>query len=155
MSSIAFAQVSKKDTINKSPSRKVLNNDLKNLPPEEETNTNSGGLKANYHQKIKGEESSFQKVSDNNAREIKGTITQKGKVNDAMTTEKQNFTIKMSNTGKQEVATEQSLNDESAATTQKKHVANIKWTAGKVAKDTTANESKALTPYLKINGVKK
>lgn len=155
MSSIAFAQVSKKDTINKSPSRKVLNNDLKNLPPDTEVNSTSGNLKGNYHQKIKGEESNFLKVSDNNAREIKGSVTQKGKGNDAMTTEKQHYTIKMSNANKQADATGQSMNDDNAATTQKKHVANIKWTPGKAAKDTTSHESKALNPYLKINGVKK
>ncbi len=155
MSSIAFAQVSKKDTINKSPSRKVLNEDIKNLPPDTEANETSSYLKGNYHQKIKGEESNFLKVSDNNAREIKGSVTQKGKSNDVMTTEKQHYTIKMTNANKQADATEQSVNDESATTMQKKHVANIKWTAGKVEKDTTSNESKALTPYLKINGAKK
>ncbi len=87
--------------------------------------------------------------------EPKGTITQKGKGNDAMMTEKQHYTIKLSNANKQAEAAGQSGNAESAATTQKKHVANIKWTPGKAAKDTTSQESKALNPYLKINGVKK
>ena len=92
MSSIAFAQVSKKDTINKSPSRKVLNNDLKNLPPDTEVKAASGYLKGNYHQKIKGEESNFLKVSDNNAREIKGSVTQKGKVESEAAAEKKHIT---------------------------------------------------------------
>lgn len=155
--SVTFAQVSKNDTINKPSSRKVSPEDLKNLPPETET-AKMGYLKIKGEKTIKGEnqKSDYLKVSPESVSSGKAILTQKGRGESAITTEKQHYTIKMTNADKKvaEDATSQEVSDDNAATTQKKHVANIKWTPGKVAKDTTSNESKALNPYIKIKGQK-
>jgi hypothetical protein len=105
MGSIAFAQVNKNDDTNKTTSRKVLDADVKDLPPDPEANAKTGEIKGEYHQKMKGE-SNFLKVTDNNSREIKGSSTQKGDSNKSaadpylkVTSEKkapENTTIKVS-----------------------------------------------------------
>ena len=100
MGALAFAQVSKTDTINKTASRKVLINDMKNIPPDTEPETKSGEIKGNYHQKIKSEQNGYIKISDQSARNAKGSVTQKGREGKVSTTEKQNHTIKMSNSNK-------------------------------------------------------
>jgi len=100
MGALAFAQVSKTDTINKTASRKVLNNDMKNIPPDTEPETKSGKIKGNYHQKMKAEQNVHIKISDQSARNAKGSVTQKGREGKVSTTEKQNQTMKMSNSNK-------------------------------------------------------
>ncbi|MBX9806251.1 MAG: hypothetical protein K2X95_00465 [Flavobacteriaceae bacterium] len=78
MGSIAFAQVSKNDNTNKTASRKVLDADVKDLPTDPDANVKTGEIKGEYHQKMKGEESNYLKVSDNTSK-VKGAgITQKG-----------------------------------------------------------------------------
>lgn len=78
MSSIAFAQVSKNDNTNKTASRKVLDADVKDLPADPDAITKTGEIKGEYHQKMKGEESNYFKVSDNTSSKIKiGGFTQK------------------------------------------------------------------------------
>ncbi|MEY2917609.1 MAG: hypothetical protein RIS73_1323 [Bacteroidota bacterium] len=73
LGSAAFAQVSKTDSANKTISRKVLIEDVKDLP------------------------------ADAKSSEIKGTVTQKGREK-ISSTEKQHYTIKMSNTGNKAAA---------------------------------------------------
>ena len=141
MGALAFAQVSKTDTINKTASRKVLNNDMKNIPPDAEPEAQSGEIKGNFHQKMKVEQNVHIKISDQSARDIKGSITQKGRdrklsttsdesipqkgrEGKLSTTEKQNFTVKMTNADK------------------------------KVAKDTIQKTAKSSDIFLKITDVK-
>ena len=81
LGSAAFAQGSKTDSVNKTVSRKVLADDVKNLP------------------------------ADATNGEIRGTVTQKGKEK-ISATEKQHYTIKLSNANNKTVA-------DSAAATQK------------------------------------
>jgi hypothetical protein len=88
MGSIAFAQVSKNDNTNKTASRKVLDADVKDLPTDPDANVKTGEIKGEYHQKMKGEESNYLKVSDNNARGIKGSVTQKGNIESETAAEK-------------------------------------------------------------------
>jgi hypothetical protein len=75
MGSIAFAQVNKNDNTNKTASRKVLDTDVKDLPQDPDAKT--GEIKGEYHQKIKGEQSDYLKVSDNTSSRVKGGSTQK------------------------------------------------------------------------------
>ena len=72
MSSIAFAQVSKNDNTNKTAARKVLDTDVKDLPPDPEADATSK-VKGGYQQKVKGNQS-FEMSKRNT---IKGTSTQK------------------------------------------------------------------------------
>lgn len=51
MGALAFAQVSKNDTINKTASRKVMSNDLKNMPPDADNEVESDAIKRGYNQK--------------------------------------------------------------------------------------------------------
>jgi hypothetical protein len=73
MGSIAFAQVSKNDNANKTTSRKVLDTDVKDLPPDPEANAQTVEIKGNNSQKMKGEQSDYLKISDNASSKIKGT----------------------------------------------------------------------------------
>lgn len=72
LGSAAFAQVSKTDSTNKTVSRKVTTEDVKNLPADSAANAKSG------HFKVRGDKLSA--------------------------TEKQNYTIKMSNAAKKATA---------------------------------------------------
>lgn len=90
LGSASFAQVSKTDSINKKPIRKVFTNDVEKLPVEADVNANDGYIKGSVHQKIRGDRSRGK--SDG----IKETMTQKGSAK-VITTEKQHYTIKMSN----------------------------------------------------------
>jgi hypothetical protein len=73
MGSIAFAQVSKNDNTNKTVSRKVLDTDVKDLPPDPEADIQTSEIKGNNSQKMKGEKSDYLKISDNASSKIKGT----------------------------------------------------------------------------------
>ena len=102
--------------------------------------------------------------------EVKGTVTQKGRSKDgiiiteklggvskATTTEKQHYTVKLTNANKKADAdgTEPIVIKEGSATTQKKHVSNIKWTPGKVAKDSLPTPgAKSSDIFLKIGDIK-
>lgn len=172
--SVTFAQVNKNDTINKPSSRKVSAEDLKKFPVEDvngetgeikgetrfKEHKDSGYLKIKGERTIKGEnqKSEYLKVSPDNSARIKGEgMAIKGKGDKLSTTEKQHYTIKMSNANKKtaEGATEEIVNDDNAATTQKKHVSNIKWTPGKVAKDSLATPtSKTSGQFIKIGDIK-
>jgi len=194
--SVTFAQVTKNENTNKPSSRKVSTEDLKKFPVDEETTTNTGGIKGetlekhkgDLLQKHKGEQIDFQKVTIKHATlekhasdasaggssEVKGTVTQKGKGRDgiivtekmgggnAMTTEKQHYTIKLTNVNKKTNpdAPEQTDNGDGEATIQKKHVSNIKWTPGKAAVGKTVKDSvptpttKSTDMFLKIGDIK-
>ena len=171
MGALAFAQVSKTDTINKTASRKVLNNDMKNVPPDTESEAQSDKIKGSFHQKMKSEQNTYIKISDESARVIKGSVTQKGRINNALTpdesitqkgregkvstTEKQNYTIKTSSSNKTPVDIVKKGNENDEATTQKKHVSNIKWTTGKVALDTISTPDSGKSEiFMKITDVK-
>jgi hypothetical protein len=55
-----------------------LDADVKDLPQDPEANAKTGEIKGEYHQKMKGEESNYLKVSDNTSK-VKGAgVTQKG-----------------------------------------------------------------------------
>lgn len=155
--SVTFAQVNKNDTINKTGSRKVSADDLKQFPTETET-TEIGHIKIKGERDIKGEsqKSEFLKISPDNAAKIKGSVTQKGSsdASAGSTFEKQHYTIKLTNANKKsaEDGTEPITIKENAATTEKQHY-TIKMT--NAAKDSTDQKTKALNPYLKIKGQKK
>jgi hypothetical protein len=116
MSALAFAQVSKNDNVNKTASRKVLNDDLKNVSPDTDAEVKSGQEKMSYHQKTSSKQSEYIKISDQSDGDnktsviqkgkeksispIEETITQKGNGKAFSTTEKQHYTIKMSNSNK-------------------------------------------------------
>lgn len=129
--SVTFAQVNKNDTINKPSSRKVSAEDLKKLPPETETSEKSsiflkiGDIKGEKTIKGESQKSDYLKVSPDNSSRIKG----------------ENMTIK----GKGNDAT----------TTEKKHVGNIKWTPGKVAKDSSEQKTKSSDMFMKMSSKKK
>lgn len=172
--SVTFAQVTKNENTNKPSSRKVSAEDLKKFPEDTETTTNTGGIKGELLEKHRGEQMNEGKsktylkyertekhASDASAgasSDVKGTVTQKGKgVESTTTTEKQHYTIKLTNATKKapDDATGQVTKDDNAATTQKKHVSNIKWTPGKVAKDSlTTPASKTSGNFMKIGDIK-
>lgn len=84
LGSAAFAQVTKTDSTNKTVSRKVLTEDVKDLPLDKADNTGTGmskGRVGGHTQKTSGE-----------------NFTIKGSENSSVI-EKQHHTIKMSNTG--------------------------------------------------------
>jgi hypothetical protein len=56
MSAITFAQVNKNDNTNKTPSRKVIDADVKDLPPDPEANVQIGEIKGQSLEKHKGDE---------------------------------------------------------------------------------------------------
>lgn len=175
--SVTFGQVTKNDSINKSTSRKVSAEDMKKFPEDIESTTNAEAIKgeskhksdnsASVHKGGTYKNSSMQKSSDNSARS--GTIQgeafdakhprdyKKPSDNKSTTTEKQHYTIKMTNANKKaaEDVSGQVLNDESATSMQKKHVANVKWTHGKVAKDSLPTPaSKTSSQFIKITDIK-
>lgn len=89
---------------------------------------------------------------------IKGSVTQKMNASEsAKTTEKQHYTIKLTNANKKtaEDGVEPIVIEENTTTTQKKHVSNIKWTAGKVAQDSVAPKTKSTDIHLKMPTKKK
>lgn len=89
LGSAAFAQVSKTDTTNKTVSRKVLTEDVKDLPADNVHNQGTGMSKGSVG-------GLTQKSSGDN-------FTIKGRKNDSPI-EKQNYTIKMSNTASKTAA---------------------------------------------------
>ena len=107
--------------------------------PVEEVNSETGDIKGEARFKDHKDSGLLKISADNASSDPNATITQKGKGNEAMMTEKHHYTIKLTNANKKaaEGGTGQIVNDESATTTQKKHVANIKWTPGMAAKDST------------------
>ena len=75
----------------------------------------------------------------------------------AATTEKQHYTVKLTNVNKKANpdATEQTDNGNGEATTQKKHVSNIKWSVDKVKNDSVPTPtSKTSGNFLKIGDIK-
>ena len=160
MGSIAFAQVSKNDNTNKTTSRKVLDADVKDLPQDPEATTKTGEIKGEYHQKMKGEESNYLKVSDNTSSKIKGSITQKSNASKSeadpylkMTSEKKsadldNTTIKVSGT-----QGEKSASDPYLKVTSEKKSTDLNNTTIKVSG--TQAEKSASDPYLKMTSTKK
>ncbi len=178
--SVTFGQVTKNDNTNKPSSRKVSSEDLKKFPEDVEATTNTGTIKGETLEKHKGDliekhkgdeaisqqskthiklsniEKQSSDASAGTGSKIKGTVTQKGKES-TMTTEKQHYTIKLTNANKQAnpVATEQTDSGDGEATTQKKHISNIKWSGDKVAKDSLPTPtSKSSDMYLKIGDIK-
>lgn len=116
MGSITFAQVSKNVNTSKTPSRKVIDADVKNLPTDPESNIQIGEIKGESLEKHRGDESaaihkggtfkgsSIQKSSDASAGTgtIKGEVVyekqsgkgQKNSETIPTTTQKRDFTIK-------------------------------------------------------------
>ena len=181
--SVTFGQVTKNDTIKKPSSRKVSTDDMKKFPEDTDIESESGKIKGELSSARDGKKEDFRKItfkgsnstfekqrgfekhsSDNSAGksgEIKGSVTQKGREGKTSvpTTEKQHYTVKITRPyGKtQSDVTEKMGSTDSEATTQKKHVSNIKWTPGKVALDTTATPtptSSKSSMFLKITDVK-
>ena len=93
LGSAAFAQVSKTDSTNKTASRKVVAEDVKNLPEDN---------------------------SKPNAKEgdIKGSVTQKGREGKVTTTEKQHYTVKLTNANNSKVAADSAAQKKAKAATQ-------------------------------------
>jgi hypothetical protein len=82
LGSAAFAQGSKTDSANKTISRKVLDSDVKNLPADPSSKNTIDGIKGNTVQKGKGDNLTI-------------------KSNEKMpVTEKQHYTIKLTNASK-------------------------------------------------------
>lgn len=157
--SVTFGQVTKNDSIKKPSSRKVSTEDLKNFPEDEdvETATSIGEIKGKSLEK----HSTFEKhTSDASASKFKGGVTQKGKNvgGEAVTTfEKQHYTIKLSNANKkaEDETKEEKANPENAVATQKKHISNVKWTAGKAVKDSVPTPTSTTSnQFIKIGDIK-
>ena len=160
MSAIAFAQVSKNDNTNKTASRKVLDADVKDLSPDPEADAKTGEIKGEYHQKMKGEQSNYLKVSDNNAREIKASSTQKTsgsrsaadpymKVSaEKKSTVSDDITIKGSGTQVEKTAADPYLK----VSSEKKSTASENTT---IKGSGTQSEKTATDPYLKVTSTKK
>ena len=155
---------------------------MKKFPEDIETTLNTGGIKGETLEKHKGEllekhkgeqteiskskmhikfertEKHSSDASAGTSSDVKGTVTQKGKGGEsAATTEKQHYTIKMTNSSKKaaEDGVEPITLKEGAATTQKKHVSNVKWSGNKAAVDTTGTQStKSSNIFLKIGDIK-
>lgn len=149
--SVTFGQVTKNDSIKKPSSRKVSTEDLKSFPEDEDTEitTSPRGIKG---------ESLEKHTSDASASKLKGSVIQKGKSNVSVPTtfEKQHYTVKLSNANQKASvdAKEQVETTEKAVTTQKKHISNVKWTAGKVVKDSLPTPSTTSNHYIKIGDIK-
>lgn len=175
--SVTFGQVTKNDSINKSTSRKVSAEDMKKFPEDIESTTNAEAIKgeskhksdnsASIHKGGTYKNSSMQKSSDASAGKgaKKGEAAyekQSPKGQDEIsikstTTEKQHYTVKLTNANKKaaEDATGQVLNDQSATSMQKKHVSNVKWSGEKAAKDSTDIKKPASSgQFLKITDEK-
>ena len=159
--SVTFAQVNKNDTINKSSSRKVSADDLKKLPPETETTEKSsiymklGDIKG--ERGIKTEKHSSD-ASAGTASRIKGSVTQKGNASEnAKTTEKQHYTIKLTNANKKTAqdGVEAITLKENATTTEKQHYTIKMNKAENVAQDTVAPKIKSTDIHLKMPTNKK
>ena len=117
---------------------------------------------------FKGSNSTFEKqavlekqssdASAGKSGEIKGSVTQKGRSSaSGKVTEKQHYTVKLTNSNSktQSNITEKMGGDDGKATTQKKHVSNIKWSGEKVAADTTSKPTSAKSSmFMKITDVK-
>ena len=141
---------------------------MKNFPVDSETSSIEGHIKgktSENNQQLQTSEKhprEFIKLaSDASAgkgSKIKGSVTQKGNISEsAVTTEKQHYTIKLTNASKKANpdATEQIDNVEGEATTQKKHVSNIKWSGDKIVKDSTPTpNAKSSDIHLKIGDIK-
>ena len=184
MGALAFAQVSKTDTINKTASRKVSSDDLKKFPVDTETDSAPGHMKVElsttgddkngYIRKLPSnsgvsekhttfeKQTSFEKqtpdASAGKGSTIKGSVTQKGRTAESISpTEKAHYTVKMTNANNktQSADIQKTGSVDGEATTQKKHVSNIKWTPGKVALDTTATPTSGKSEiFMKITDVK-
>lgn len=79
MGAFAFAQVSKTDTINKTAVRKVLNNDIKNVPQDAETKKNIGNIKWNGDKKTSENSNGYLKMTNQVAQPNGESVIQKGK----------------------------------------------------------------------------
>lgn len=180
--SVTFGQVTKNDSIKKPSSRKVSADDLKNLPVDSENSSIDGHIKGKtlennqqFQTSEKHPREFIKHASDASAGKgsnIKGSVTQKGKdgiiVTEKMggdgkatTTEKQHYTIKMTNANNKSAASgDESGVIKEGATTQKKHVSNIKWTPGKAPIGKTVKDSlptpstKSTDMFLKIGDIK-
>lgn len=74
MGSIAFAQVSKNANTNKTPSRKVIDADVKDLPTDSEAEASTSKIKG-YQQKMSTKDGIPLKISDESAGKFKGSST--------------------------------------------------------------------------------
>lgn len=174
--SVTFGQVTKNDSIKKPSSRKVSADDLKNLPVDSETTSSDGHIKLESSQtNLKffrpNPSKNASDASAGSGAKING-VTQKGKdgiiVTEKMggdgkatTTEKQHYTIKMTNANNKAAASgDEAGVIKEGATTQKKHVSNIKWTPGKASIGKTVKDSlptpnaKSTDMFLKIGDIK-
>ncbi len=168
--SITFGQVTKNDSIKKPSSRKVSADDLKNLPVDTETSEKTsnnnppiGTLWNGKDNPPKGRENKIMAVGEkqdakSTSKHLKGGMIQKGKsLEGAAATEKQHYTVKLTNANNKASASgdEPGVIKEGATTTQKKHVSNIKWSGDKVAEDPKPTSTPATTDtFLKITDVK-
>lgn len=174
--SVTFGQVTKNDSIKKPSSRKVSADDMKKFPEDAETVSNPDYIKlesTQKHIKYTRTEKHASDASAGKGAKIKGSVTQKGKDGiiitekmggdgKATTTEKQHYTVKLTNANAANINfkeksddTESGVIKEGATTTQKKHVSNIKWSGDKVAEDPKPTPTPATTDtFLKITDVK-
>lgn len=164
--SITFGQVTKNDDTNKSSSRKVSPEDIKKFPDDSESSTTIEGIKGKKVDEaskmhIKYTASEKQSSNATTTTKLGGEVIQKGRGNEnSAVTEKQHYTIKLSNADKKTttVATEKTGSGESAI--QKKHISNVKWTPGKASvgnetKESVPNQSaKSTDMFLKIGDIK-
>ncbi len=183
--SVTFGQVTKNDSIKKPSSRKVSADDLKNLPVDAESTIIDAHFKGKTLEKHKGDDAISQQsdthikfartekhTSDSSVVSKINGVTQKGKDGiivtekmggdaSAKTTEKQHYTIKMTNANNKAAASgDESGVIKEGATIQKKHVSNIKWTPGKAPIGKTVKDSlptpnaKSTDMFLKITDIK-
>ena len=77
MGALAFAQVSKNDTINKTASRKVMSNDLKNMPSDADNEVKSDAIKRGYNQKTSSQQNGYMKISIKLLKVVKQQLSKK------------------------------------------------------------------------------
>ncbi len=172
MGALAFAQVSKTETINKEAGRKVLNDDMKNVSTDTESDAKKDGIKGSVTQKgregikmtsenqlqdvhkVTGNKNDFIKVTNQEANGIKWSSTEKGKKSNSES-DNANF-LKVTDSKSENAHYKMTLKTggkNSASETQSNDA--IKVTMEKADMDATAKSIKASDPYLKISSAKK
>jgi hypothetical protein len=171
MSAITFAQVNKNDNTNKTPSRKVIDADVKDLAPDPETNASTGEIKGEYHQKIKGEQraaihkggtykgSSIQKSSDASAGKETTEVEafdakhprdyKKPSDNKSTSIQKEDFTIKSNGS---ETQAEKTSSDPYLKVTSEKNSTTLEKTT--IKDSGTQNQNASSGNFMKIGDVK-
>jgi hypothetical protein len=158
--SVTFGQVTKNDSIKKPSSRKVSSEDLKKFPEDAETVSNPDYMKlesTQKHIKYTRTEKNTSETSAKNGEIALEKVPSKGQKNTnskPTTTEKQHYTVKLTNANnKADTNGNESGVIKEGATTQKKHVSNFKWSGLKKVKDSLPSPTSSEI-YMKIGDIK-